>query len=345
MDLLPTEEQQQIIDSAASFLHGEFPVERLLQLQPEQPAVDAAQLQQIATLGWFGIGLDENDGGVGYGVSEEALLFIELGRALMPPSLLGATLAARMVTQAGPADALTPILEGHARVAIATARPGAPCTIGAAVSGELLVFEPQDADYILIASPAGAALLRYTDLGTLTPATCIDPTLAAVQVSATDVNAAAFVPTARDNLFQRGALLTAALSLGIAEATLERSVAYAKEREQFGQPIGSFQSIKHYCADMAVRCESVRAMVYHTSLTLGASAGLYDLSTTKALATEAAQSNANTAVQIHGGMGYTQEMDIHLFVKRAQVLATLFGGERYHLATLLAEPRPDRAPA
>ncbi len=131
--------------------------------------------------------------------------------------------------------------------------------------------------------------------------------------------------------------------LGIAEATLARSVDYAKAREQFGKPIGSFQAIKHYCAEMAMRCESVRALLYHASITLQgqASAGLFDTFSLKALAIDAAQRNANTAVQIHGGMGYTQEMDIHLFVKRAQVLGTLFGSERYHLKKLLAERAPD----
>ena len=341
MDLLPTEEQQQIIDSAAAFLSGEFPVERLLKLEPKQAPVDADQFKQIANLGWFGIGLDEDAGGVGYGLCEESLLFIELGRSLMPPSLLGAVLAARMVSRVGPATALSPILEGRERVAIATSRPSAPCSIGNAVSGELLVFEPGDADYVLIADSSGAALLRTADLAPLTEATGIDPTLTVAEANVESVDAIAFVPAEADNLFERGALLTAALSLGIAEATLARSVAYAKEREQYGAPIGSFQAIKHYCAEMAIRCESVRAMVYHTSLTLADEAGLYDLATTKALATEAAQTNANTAVQIHGGMGYTQEMDIHLFVKRSQVLATLFGSERFHLRTLLAQERPE----
>ena len=341
MDLLPTEEQQQIIDSAAGFLSGEFPVDRLLKLGANQPSVDPEQLKQIASLGWFGIGLDEDAGGVGYGICEEALLFIELGRSLMPPSLLGAVLAARMVARVGPAAALSPILEGNERVVLGTPRPSAPCHVGNTVSGELLVFEPNEADYILVSDPSGAALLRAADLAPLSEAAGIDPTLAVADARVDSIDAVAFVSASADNIFQRGALLSAALSLGIAEASLERSVNYAKEREQYGQPIGSFQAIKHYCAEMAIRCESVRAMVYHTSLTLAADAGLYDLATTKALATEAAQTNANTAVQIHGGMGYTQEMDIHLFVKRAQVLATLFGSERYHLKTLLAQARPE----
>ena len=131
-----------------------------------------------------------------------------------------------------------------------------------------------------------------------------------------------------------------------AEATRDRSVEYAKVREQYGQPIGAFQAIKHYCAEMAVKCESVLSMVYHAAINLNdpqSSAGVnakYDVLCAKALASEAAQDNANVAVQIHGGMGFTQEMDIHLFVKRSHVLDQLFGGKRKHLQNIIQQDGP-----
>jgi alkylation response protein AidB-like acyl-CoA dehydrogenase len=341
MDLLPTPEQQQIIDTAASFLAKEFPVQQLISQTEGSTHFTREKLQEIANLGWVGIGLPEEYDGVGYGLSEEALLFVELGRNLMPPSLLGSVLGARVAGIAGDAERLRAILTGEIRVALATGRAG-PVRIGNSVNGEFLVVEASDADLVLVTDDEGAALLPSTSFQSTQSETSIDGVLGIARMVATDASALCYVSAAQDSIFLRGALLTSAMLLGIAEATLERSVDYAKEREQFGKPIGSFQAIKHYCAEMAVRCESVRAMLYHASITLqnDSTAALFDTYSLKALAINAAQGNADTAVQIHGGMGYTQEMDIHLFVKRAQILGTLFGSERLHLKKLLSESAP-----
>lgn len=342
MDLLPTQEQQQIVDTAKHFLDKEFPVSAAVRHTDGTARFGRSHLAQIAGLGWLAIGLAEEQGGVGYGLPEEVLLFVELGRNLMPPSLLGAVLGARLAAASGADDTLAGILDGDTVVAIAAPRPAS--SLGSTVSGEFLAYEVDDADLLLLADDSGAALVPVSALEHVEATPCIDPLLSAGVCRVEKATPLAHIDAARDNLFERGSLLTSALMLGIAEATTDRSVAYAKEREQYGKPIGSFQAIKHYCADMAIRCESVRAMLYHASITLqaGAAAGSFDTHTVKALAGDASQMNANTAVQIHGGMGYTEEMDIHLFVKRAQVLATLFGGERHHLRALLHAQRPDR---
>ena len=342
MDLLPTAEQQQIVDTAANVLASEFPVSDALQLAPGSSRFARDQLGALAQLGWLGIGLPEDVGGVGYGLCEEALLFAQLGRHLMPPSLLGSALGARAAILCGAEDEAAAILCGARRVITGTHTFDQPVTIGAAVSGEFLLFESQDADLALLADEAAVALLPMDQMQRLEDSPCLDPSLDCARWSAAGVAPLAWVKPAQDPLFLRGAVLTAAMQLGGAEATLERCVAYAKEREQYGKPIGAFQAIKHYCADMAIRCESVRSMLHHASITLGsgADAGAYDTHTVKALADETAQHNANTAVQVHGGMGFTQEMDIHLFVKRAQVLATLFGSQRYHLGRLLHAAAP-----
>jgi alkylation response protein AidB-like acyl-CoA dehydrogenase len=343
MDLLPTEEQQQIIDTAANFLAHEFPVKQLLNLTDGKPSFTRTHLHHIASMGWIGIGLPEDYDGVGCGLAEEALLFAELGRNLLPPAVLASVLAAHIAAQSGSSDYLRPILGGELKVALAISRPAMPLHIGPSIDGEFLVYEAEDADLVLVADQGGAALVLLSSLSCMQTEKCIDSTLDLSCRIATAAPALCFAPVERENIFLRGSLLSSAMLLGIAEATLERSVQYAKAREQFGKPIGSFQAIKHYCAEMAIRCESVRAMLYHASITLQAqlSAGPFDTYSLKALAIDAAQHNANTAVQIHGGMGYTQEMDIHLFVKRAQVLSTLFGSERFHLKKLLAERAPD----
>lgn len=342
MDLLPTEEQQQIIDTAASFLADTFPVRQLLSLEQDDTTFTRQHLKDIADLGWLGIGLPDDYGGVGYGLPEEALLFVELGRSLMPPSLLGSVLGARVAALAGDSASLHGLLAGALRVSLGTPR-AAKCTrIDSTVDGEFLVFEAADTDLVLVADEGGAALFAASLAESAGRDTSIDGVVDASCVTASAIPALCFVPTAQDAVFLRGSLLVSAMLLGIAEATLQRSVDYAREREQFGKPIGSFQAVKHYCAEMAVRCESVRAMLYHASITLqeDTGAGTFDAHCLKALAIDAAQNNANTAVQIHGGMGYTQEMDIHLYVKRAQLLGTLFGSERLHLQRLLDKPAP-----
>ena len=146
--------------------------------------------------------------------------------------------------------------------------------------------------------------------------------------------------------------------MGHAAETLELAVAYAKERHQFGKPIGSFQAVKHMCADMLVRAEVARAAV-HAAACLADAPDVLDAEAAaagttpvawmqraaagaKLLADEAAIANARTAIQVHGGMGYTWEVPLHLHLKRSRVLATTFGSAA-ELSSWLGTPAP--APA
>jgi alkylation response protein AidB-like acyl-CoA dehydrogenase len=134
-----------------------------------------------------------------------------------------------------------------------------------------------------------------------------------------------------------GALLTAAYQVGIAAAMTERSVAYAKEREQFGRTIGSFQAVKHLLADMLVRAQLAQAAVHAAAVALDdAEVGDVDRAAAgaKLLADEAALLNARTAIQVHGGMGFTWEVPVHLYLKRAWLLSTTFGMADEHALAL-----------
>ena len=153
-------------------------------------------------------------------------------------------------------------------------------------------------------------------------------------------------------MWRDGALLTAALQVGHAAEALDLAVAYAKERQQFGTPIGSFQAVKHMCADMLVRAEVARAAVHAAACladapdvvdTEAAVAGctpgqLVDRSVggAKLLADEAALGNARAAIQVYGGMGFTWEVPLHLHLKRARVLSTTFGTPAAHATALAA---------
>jgi alkylation response protein AidB-like acyl-CoA dehydrogenase len=136
-----------------------------------------------------------------------------------------------------------------------------------------------------------------------------------------------------------GAVLTAAFQTGIADRMTEMTVAYAKERMQFDRPIASFQAIKHLCADMLTRTEVARAAVYAAGAHLDApdlDGVERSVSTAKVMAGEAAIANGKTATQVHGGMGYTWEVDVHLFLKRAWVLDTQFGPADLHADRIAA---------
>jgi alkylation response protein AidB-like acyl-CoA dehydrogenase len=131
----------------------------------------------------------------------------------------------------------------------------------------------------------------------------------------------------------RGAVLTSAVQLGLAEGALELATAYAKERQQFGKVIGSFQAIKHLCADMVARVEVCRAAVYMAGVCLDdpeVGDPARAASVARVLANAASSDNGRDCVQVHGGMGYTWEVDAHLFVKRAWVLATAYGSSDEH---------------
>jgi alkylation response protein AidB-like acyl-CoA dehydrogenase len=151
----------------------------------------------------------------------------------------------------------------------------------------------------------------------------------------TPIGRATATPTGRpagDGVYLEGATLTAALSSGIASRTVELAVAYAKQRQQFDKPIGSFQAVKHMCADMLVRAEVARSAVDAAGVLLDDpdTDATLAVHTAKLLASEYAIQNAKTCIQVHGGMGFTWEVDVHLFLKRAAVLATRFGGIDAH---------------
>jgi hypothetical protein len=136
-----------------------------------------------------------------------------------------------------------------------------------------------------------------------------------------------------------GAVVTAAFLVGLAQACTDRSVAYAKERRQFDRPIGSFQAVKHILADMRVRGEVARASVHAAACTLDdpeVGDAVRAVAGAKMLAGEAAIANGKAATQVHGGMGFTWEVDVHLYLKRAWVLDTVLGSVDEHADAVAA---------
>lgn len=328
MHMLPDSEQQQIIDSVRVFLADQFPLERLrdtvgTDYQPER-------WQAAAEIGLFGISLAEEAGGTGYGLVEEVLLHRELGRVLCSPLLLGQALAAQLLVESGkPAHSL---ISGEERVALLVPLTGAE--VGAALRGDFHLFDADGARWLLAWDINGAALVDAAhvegrDIGSL------DESLQLQRVSLDGLDSHHFL--AGDSIGRRAHLLLAAQLVGIAEAARDMACEYAKLREQFGQPIGSFQAVKHKCADMAVRCEaawfqSAFAALSPSDPAQGSAALL--------LASEAANENAAANVQVHGGMGYTAECVAHHLVKRARVIEHLAGSVAALYPALLHGEQP-----
>lgn len=335
MNLLPDADQNQLLDTAVEFLINEAPVQG-----GETAAAMRARLarpfwKKIADLGWIGLGLEEDYGGVGLTLAEEALFFREFGRHLLPPTILGAVLGARVAAQSGAEELAAAIVAGERVVAVAVAVGAA--TVGEAVSGAFHVYDAENADDVLVCDETGAALLSLETF-IATPAECLDDRLDLASATLDAAPASAFV--AGDDIFRRGAVLAAAMLAGIAEATRDIAVDYAKTRHQFGKPIGAFQAIKHDCADMAVRCEGATAAVFQGALCVrdGRPTAELDASSAKALAGDAAMTNGSVCIQIHGGMGFTDQMTPHLYVKRARIIDQLFGDARSHFSRVLDAP-------
>jgi alkylation response protein AidB-like acyl-CoA dehydrogenase len=336
MDLMLSAEQEAVRDAIRQVLRGRMPSEAVRRVMDTESGVDAAVLRGAGELGWFGLALPEAAGGAGYGLPEAMLLFVELGRSLAPGPWLGTVLAAQALAQAGGAQAerLGRVLAGTELVAVADDPSdgfvaGAPtgAVVDAGVAQAFLVIGAKD---VRLVPRDAAGLAVEVELS-------IDPTrrLGVLRGGATG---GVSLGVSAEVLRRWGTVLAAAEAVGVAERTLEMSVEYAKVREQFGKPIGTFQAIKHRCADMATRTEVARAVVVYAAVAVaeGEADADFHVHSAKALATDAAIQNATDNVQNHGGMGYTWESDSHLLLKRARVLEHCFGSRMAHLDALSA---------
>lgn len=336
MDLLPSPEQSEIVATVSQFLGDRFPTNRLRERADEPASFDADTWTECGDLGWFALGLPEDLGGVGYGMVEEALVFRELGRSLASGPFVSTALGARLAAAAGEVDLAARIASGSAPVALATPRDETP-TIGHTVSGSFHVIDGPGASHLLVLTRSAAALVDIT-LGELEVVPSLDEgaRVARLALDGTSV-VAAVVGAAAAELWLRATVLVSAMHAGIAGATRDQSSEYAKQRVQFGRPIGVNQAIKHACADMATRADAAGAQVVFAALSIDEQRPdqAFQVSSAYVVASDAAMVNASANVQVHGGMGYTYEHDANLYVKRVRILDRMLGGRREHLADLL----------
>ena len=362
MDFSLTPDQTLLKNSARAFLdeHCKSSTVRLLW---DDPRGESEGLwKEMAQLGWLGLALPEEHGGSGLGMVESALLLDELGRAAYPGPYWPTMLTAAAIVEAG-TDVqkkrwLGAIATGEARATVtlldadldwspdAIATRAEKTATGWQLSGvKRYVPWGHVANVLLIPArtPEGVALflvdpaasgLRWSPIMNMDPGTRLAHlTLDRVPVRTEDVLGAPGSATARlQRLIRQGAIGAAAEMLGAARRCLDMAVGYAKVREQFGQPIGSFQAIRHKCAEMLLEVENSHSAVYYAAWAQDAAAEDAEVaaSVAKVYVGDASRKVCGEAIQVHGGIGFTWEYDLHMYFKRAKALEAQYGDADYH---------------
>lgn len=320
MDLVPTEDQQALAGAVADLCTARFGVDALREL--EGSGFDPARWADLAGMGVFAACLPEDAGGAGLGSTEVVLIFEELGRALVPGPLLWTVLAATHVDGAATGETVVGGID-------LTGGSAGPHLVAHLDACDVVIGIATDAVVRWDAGELGATALEAS-LDPLTPLHHVPVLPPGEEIVAGDQAA---------RICAEATVLTAAFEVGLATAVTEMARTYALDREQFGKPIGAFQAVKHILADMVVRAEVARSAVYAAGATLD-DPGTGDLDrivhAAKICADHAADKNARSCIQVHGGMGYTWEVPAHYYLKRAWVLEPLFGGIAEHADAVAA---------
>lgn len=294
--------------------------------------------QHLVDAGWTGLEIADELGGADVTFGETAVVLEELGRAAAASRYLGITLAVGALTALSPSTSRDELLERIAAGASAALATGFTVTGGVVSGNASFVPDAHDADILLLlADDAGHPVVVTSPDVTVTPQPVLDETRALATVSADGAAIADSwpLPVAAERLGERATVAVACDSLGLAEAMLTATVDYVKVRHQFDRPIGSFQAVKHACADMLVRTAVARRLIDAAVADIVAGVdGSVSAAMAKSYASSAAVDVAGKAMQLHGGIGYTWESGIHTYLKRATLNRSLFGSPIEHRRTL-----------
>jgi alkylation response protein AidB-like acyl-CoA dehydrogenase len=343
-----SESQEFLKDSARKFFAGECPSAEMRRLMETDTAYDAALWAKLTEQGYTGIISPEEYGGVGLGKVELMLLMEEAGRALLPGPFFSTVVLAGSVLEAVGTVAhkkkyLAPICRGEVRATVALVEATSGwnprgvqlSAINGKLTGEkLFVTDAAIADFIVVVARNGVFLVdSKAPCLKISPMSGMDFTRKLYRVELSNTPAEEIGSTT--NLPRAFDIATAALAaelVGGMQRTLDLTVEYAKTRKQFGKPIGMFQAVQHQCADMYLETESSRSAVYYAGWALEENSpdAATAVSIAKMYASDAARTVGNRGIQIHGGMGFTWENDIHLYYRRAKASETAFGDAAYH---------------
>jgi len=314
------DEQREIKDTARSFLADRFKPEVVRELA-EKGTYDADLCRQIRELGWTGIAIDEAHGGQGLGVVELATLCEQLGYVAAPVPFLANAMAGLVIEAAGSEEQkerwLGGIASGEERGAL-----------GVVAGGRSLVADADDAAVIVLLDGESASLIERGD-ASVEAADVIDATRRYAWVEASEGEP---LPGDAAGALDRAAVALAAELVGVAQRAMDMAVDYAKERHQFERPIGAYQAVSHLCAQMLFDIEEARSLTYGAAWAADAAPDELPLAAAMALAraADAAWSVTKSSIQVHGGIGFTWEHDLHFLLKRARVAGQLLGTAGTH---------------
>ena len=343
-----SESQEFLRDSARKFFAAECPIALVRRLMETDTAFDGKLWAKLAEQGYTGIIFPEEFGGVGLGIVELILLMEEAGRALLPGPFFSAVAMAGSVldalaTKEQKKKYLAPICRGEARATVAFFESEGSWDLADVqftvtndkVKGEkLFVPDAAVADWIIVVARNGVFLVDRSATGVqVVPMLAMDLTRKLYSVRFDNVPGEKLGETA--GLARPRGTATAALAaelVGGMQRTLDITVEYAKIRKQFGKAIGTFQAVQHQCADMYLETESARSAVYYAAWALEHHApdAAAAVSIAKLYASDSSRAVGNRGIQVHGGMGFTWENDLHLYYRRAKASETMFGDGTFH---------------
>ena len=343
-----SESQQILKDTARKFFAGESPIAAVRKAMETDTAYDAALWAKLAEQGFTGIITPEEYGGMGLGKVELILLMEEAGYALLPGPFFSTVALAGAVIEACASPEqkkkyLARIASGQARSTVALVEAAGswdPASLQIASAGnkltgtKLFVTDAAVADFMVVVARGSVfAVDAKADGMSIEPMKGMD--------LARKIYAVEFKNTPAEKLANTNGLAsalnvaTAALCgemVGGMQRALELTVAYAKTRKQFGKPIGIFQAVQHLCADMYLETESSRSATYYAAWALEENVpdAATSVSVAKMYASDASRTVGNRGIQVHGGMGFTWENDLHLYYRRAKASETMLGDATFH---------------
>ena len=371
MNLDTSAEQRELRESVRRFLAERAPLTRVRELMETTGGTDPDVWRQAsAQLSLPGIAVPEEYGGAGFSFAEQAIVLEELGAALFTgPYLASAVLAATALLAGDDTEAKKDLLPGIAAgetvATLAFTEDGGswdPASIRLAATQKAqqtqngwrldghksFVLDGHTADLILAVATTGTGLSLFAvnataDGLTRRPLPTLDQTRKLARLAFSDVKARLVgeqgaARSVLDRTLDVAALALAAEQLGGAQRALDMAVAYAKVRRQFGRPVGSFQAIKHRCADLLLEVESLRSAVGYAAAAVAAGSTEVPVLAPllKAYASEVYSHVAGENIQIHGGIGFTWEHDAHLYLKRAKASELFLGDASYHRERLMS---------
>jgi alkylation response protein AidB-like acyl-CoA dehydrogenase len=313
-----TEDQHEIKRTAKDLLATRSSLESVREAA-ESATYDEAIWREFCELGWPGVAVGEEHGGGGLGYVELAALLEESGYALVNGPLLGSVMCASAVAECGSdaqkAEWLPRLSSGQARGAFGQAGQ----LIADAAEAQVAVVE-KEGSLQLLGNPSASA----------TSVKSIDPTRRYATLDAGDGSEP--MPGDAQVAIDVAAVLVSAEIVGVCRRALDMTLEYVKERKQFGRPVGSFQAVQHRCAQMLLHTEGARATTYFAAWAADADRERLPeaASLAKSAASKAGLEVGASAIQAHGGIGFTWEADVHWFYKRAQMDAAVLGGSSTH---------------